>query len=81
MGARNDRAASLYSVDRVDPDHDAVLRIGGEAPRRRVHSEKRHSRPCMRADHRLLGSSLAHPSHQRRTQAEVSRALLVTMPA
>src|SRR3546814_11911844 len=25
-----------------DPDHDAVLRIGGEAPGRRFHSEVRH---------------------------------------
>ena len=28
----NSRAATLYSVGRNDPDHDAVLRIGSEAP-------------------------------------------------
>jgi hypothetical protein len=26
------RAASLYSVDRCESDHDAAMRIGGEAP-------------------------------------------------
>src|SRR5438128_11882842 len=26
------RATDLYSVGRFDPDHDAVMRIGGEAP-------------------------------------------------
>src|SRR5919201_3049907 len=26
------RAADLYSVGWLDPDHDAVMRIGGEAP-------------------------------------------------
>ena len=38
----NHRAATLYSVGRNDPDHDAVLRIGSEAPRRRAHSAQRH---------------------------------------
>ena len=27
------RATALYSVDPLDPNHDAVMRIGGEAPR------------------------------------------------
>jgi hypothetical protein len=27
---------------RLDPDHDAVIRIGGEAPGRRAHSRRRH---------------------------------------
>jgi len=26
------RATDLYAVGSVDPDHDAVMRIGGEAP-------------------------------------------------
>ena len=39
--ARSFRAATLYSAGRNDPDHDAVLRIGGEAPRRRTHSAQR----------------------------------------
>jgi len=29
-------------VIREDPDHDAVIRIGGEAPRRWAHSLPRH---------------------------------------
>lgn len=40
-GARYDRrhrAACLYSVDHKDPNHDAIIRIGDEAPGRRVHS-------------------------------------------
>src|SRR3954447_10536493 len=35
------RATSLYSADPEDPDHDAVMRIGGEAPKRRGHSPLR----------------------------------------
>ena len=38
MGAKH-RAATLYSVGSVlDPDHEAVIRFDGEAPRRRAHS-------------------------------------------
>ena len=32
------RATSLYSVGSKDPDHEAVIRFCGKAPRRRVHS-------------------------------------------
>src|SRR5437764_15280825 len=35
------RATYLYSADPEDPDHDAVIRIGGEVPKRRVHSALR----------------------------------------
>src|SRR3954469_12911195 len=35
------RATPLYSVGPQGPDHDAVMRIGGEAPGRRAHSRKR----------------------------------------
>jgi hypothetical protein len=35
------RATTLYSVGPQGPDHDAVMRIGGEAPGRRAHSRKR----------------------------------------
>ena len=35
------RATPLYSVRPEGPDHDAVMRIGGEAPGRRAHSRKR----------------------------------------
>jgi hypothetical protein len=36
--ARETRAATLYPVGRSDPNHDARMRIGGEAPRRWTHS-------------------------------------------
>ena len=40
--AREDRAATLYSVGPTrEPDHEAVIRFGGEAPRRRAHSNER----------------------------------------
>src|SRR3954449_13006033 len=35
------RATPLYAVGPRGPDHDAVMRIGGEAPGRRAHSRKR----------------------------------------
>src|SRR5215203_4473323 len=35
------RATTLYSVGPQGPDHDAVMRIGGEAPGRRAQSRKR----------------------------------------
>src|SRR3954471_21685595 len=34
-------ATTLYSVGPQGPDHDAVMRIGGEAPGRRAHCRKR----------------------------------------
>jgi hypothetical protein len=38
LGAKQ-RAATLYSVGSVlDPDHEAVIRFDGEAPRQRAHS-------------------------------------------
>jgi hypothetical protein len=40
--ARGTRAATLYPVGSYRPDHDASMRIGGEAPRRRTHSTKRY---------------------------------------
>jgi len=40
-GCTNIRATSLYSVGQ-SPNHDAVMRIGSEAPRRRTHSSHRH---------------------------------------
>src|SRR3954471_16776661 len=35
------RATTLYSAGPEGPDHDAVMRIGGEAPGRRAHSQER----------------------------------------
>jgi hypothetical protein len=36
------RAAPLYSVGPLPgPDHEAIIRFGGEAPRRQAHSNER----------------------------------------
>src|SRR3546814_4715170 len=48
-----------------DPDHDAVLRIGGEAPGRRFHSEVRH---CGHGRQRFTATS------DRRGTREIGRA-------
>ena len=37
-GAIVDRTTTLYPVGHKDPNHDARMRIGGEAPRRWTHS-------------------------------------------
>jgi hypothetical protein len=42
IAAREIAPATLYSVDRLDPDHDAHMRIGCEAPRRQAQSAQRH---------------------------------------
>jgi hypothetical protein len=40
------RATDLYTVGSFDPDHDAVMRIGGEAPGRRAPFSPSASVPC-----------------------------------
>src|SRR3954466_5220141 len=50
------RATTLYSVGPRGPDHDAVMRISGEAPGRRAHS-RTVSTPCDASGDRQLGSS------------------------
>jgi hypothetical protein len=40
-----------------DRNHDAAMRIGGEAPGRRAHSVPRHRQPLSPSGHRHLGSS------------------------
>ena len=42
-GGADHCATTLYAVDHRDPNHDAVIRIGGEAPGRRAHSTGRLS--------------------------------------
>jgi hypothetical protein len=57
-GAQRSRATSLYSADpRAGSNHDAVMRIGGEAPRRQAHSFPRHRSQGTKAGHCHLGSS------------------------
>jgi hypothetical protein len=41
--ARIIRATALYPVGPKKPNHDADMRIGSEAPRRRTHSSSRHN--------------------------------------
>ena len=53
------RATPLYSVGPRGPDHDAVMRIGGEAPGRRAHSRKR----CQH--HGLLRVTATSDRHRR----------------
>jgi hypothetical protein len=57
-GAQSSRATSLYSADpTAGSNHDAVMRIGGEAPRRQAHSFPRHRSQGTKAGHCHLGSS------------------------
>jgi hypothetical protein len=53
------RATTLYSVGPRGPDHDAVMRISGEAPGRRAHSRKR----CR---HHAMLRATANSDRQRR---------------
>ena len=52
------RATDLYKVGSFYPDHDAVVRIGGEAPGGGAHSFGRHQVPCSNTASRHLGSSI-----------------------
>ena len=60
------RAATLYSVGPGGPDHDAVMRIGGEAPRRRTHSRNR----CQH--HGLLRVTATSDRHRMPTKSRSS---------
>jgi hypothetical protein len=59
------RAASLYPVGRETHTHDAIMRIGGEAPRRRAHSTPRHE------SH--VGTRVAATSNRHRQTATLLR--------
>ena len=50
IGRATARHTLVFGGSDADPNHDAVIRIGGEAPRRRAHSLRR------RASHACLGS-------------------------
>jgi len=70
-GAQRSRATSLYSADpRAGSNHDAVMRIGGEAPRRQAHSFPRHRSQGTKAGHCHLGSSWHRISLQSGINAE-----------
>jgi hypothetical protein len=75
-GARHQarvRAANLYSVDLRGSDHDAVMRIGSEAPRRRAHSKPRLKDHSAISGCHHLGSSFAAQPY---IEAELQDALL-----
>jgi len=45
IGRADQSRHNLVSGGSKDPNHDAVIRIGSEAPKRRAHSPFRHGRP------------------------------------
>ncbi len=67
---------------REHPNHDAAVRISGEAPRRRAHSLPRHERPWATAGHRHLGSSwrCIAPKPMSAEPMQVSSARLPAIP-
>ena len=69
------RAATLYSVGPWGPDHDAVMRIGGKAPRRRTHSRNR----CQH--HGLLRVTATSDRHRMPTKFSESCDVLDRHPA
>ena len=70
------RATTLYSVGAKRPDHDAVMRIGGEAPRRRTHSRNR----CQHQG--LLRVTATSDHHRKPTMlSSVSKSPLLPIPA
>src|SRR3974377_2292169 len=72
-GAIN-RATTLYPVGPRDPNHDAVIRIGSEAPKRRTHSSSRHeSQGALPGFRHLEPSSAPIPSG--RNRPKLSRCL------
>ena len=59
IGRGSSRHNLVFGRSRAGPDHDAVMRIGGEAPGRRAHSRKRYR-------HHGLLRVTATPDRQRR---------------
>ena len=43
IGRGTSRHTLVFGGSDADPDHDAVIRIGGEAPGRRAHSKPRRA--------------------------------------
>jgi hypothetical protein len=58
VGADQSRHNLVFGGSK-DPNHDAVMRIGGEAPRRRTHSLLRRDQPWSPSGHRHLEPSSA----------------------
>jgi hypothetical protein len=58
QGAEQSRHNLVFGGSK-DPNHDAVIRIGSEAPRRRTHSLLRRDKPCSVSGHRRLEPSSA----------------------
>jgi hypothetical protein len=71
-----DRAATLYSVGPTrEPDHEAAIRFGGEAPRRRAHSNERLN------DHVLARVTATSDRDRPAVQDSVCRARRNSVPA
>src|SRR6266511_6182297 len=60
FAARDQSHRNLVCGGPGDPNHDAVLRIGREAPKRQVHSSLRHDSHCSR---RMPATSNRHRRH------------------
>jgi hypothetical protein len=73
IGRGTSRHTLVFGGSDADPDHDAVIRIGGEAPGRRAHSKPRRARPCPTSGFRHLGSSSAVRQHWRTAETSCSR--------
>ena len=68
-GGRDQSRHNLVSGRSEDPNHDAVMRIGSEAPKRRTHSSNRHeSQGALPGFRHLEPSSAFH--HKRTDKAE-----------
>ena len=73
--ARIYRATTLYSVGPRTSNHDAVMRIGSEAPKRRTHSLLRRDKPWSPSGQRHLEPSSA-TRHKRTGWAKTVGCLL-----
>ena len=79
--ARPSRHTLVFGGSRVDPDHDAVIRIGGEAPGRRAHSKPRRAghvqyRVATTSDHHL--QSVDKYARTTETQSSLLRRHAIT---
>src|SRR5271167_3405654 len=81
-GRQDHRATALYSVGSCNPNHDALMRIGGEVPRRRDHSLPRRKghgtvrfpppRIVARSSEGSLAAGKETPFRERSGEAEAS---------
>jgi hypothetical protein len=70
IGRDASRHKLVFGRSMPDLNHDAAMRIGGEAPRRRAHSVPRRWQPLSPSGHRHLGS-LSTVRHAMATNREI----------